>query len=222
MDLIVNESKTELKHVERDKDRVAEEWRVTRKLGSLLGDREDVNRQIQLSTAAFIRLWSLWVRGSMVNEQARVRIYNAFILPIICYNSGTWALPQAELNKLESHHRRQLRRVIGVVYPAKIRNSSLYQRTGTEPLGMVILKARWRLFGHTLRMGENTPARLAMAAYFTRMVSEPCWRGRPPICLPQVLHKDLTRIGRKLASAADLAALHSVAQARPHWVALSN
>ena len=37
-DLIVNETKTELTHVELCLDRVAEKWRVTRKLGSQLGE----------------------------------------------------------------------------------------------------------------------------------------------------------------------------------------
>ena len=31
-----------------------------------------------------------------------------------------------------------------------------------------VIGARWRLFGHTLRMKEDTPARKAMAYYFQK------------------------------------------------------
>ena len=41
-DLTVNSAKTEFTHIERFSDCIAEEWRLTRKLGSLLGDREDI------------------------------------------------------------------------------------------------------------------------------------------------------------------------------------
>ena len=48
----------------------------------------------------------------------------------------------------------------------RITNADLYARCGIQPASIQVLNARWRLFGHTLRMNENTPARKAMAYYF--------------------------------------------------------
>ena len=45
-------------------------------------------------------------------------------------------------------------------------NVDLYARCNTKPASIQSINARWRLFGHTLRMDENTPARQAMAYYF--------------------------------------------------------
>ena len=57
--LLVNESKTERTSMRRETDYVAEVWRVTKKLGSLLGDAEDVARRKQLALLAFCRMRTL-------------------------------------------------------------------------------------------------------------------------------------------------------------------
>ena len=103
--------------IERTKDHTGEEWRRTRKLRSLIRDIEDVMRRIQLASAAFRKLWSLWIRGHLINEQLRVRLYNAYILPVLSYNMGTWGLTSSQLLRIDSFHRRQLRSAIGVRYP---------------------------------------------------------------------------------------------------------
>ena len=51
--LTVNKDKTERTNVSRSVDRVAVTWRSSRKLGSLMGDNEDVSRRKQLASAAF-------------------------------------------------------------------------------------------------------------------------------------------------------------------------
>lgn len=192
---------------------VAEEWRLTKKLGSLLGENEDVSRRKQLATAGLCRLWSTWVCGSTINEKLRVRLYKAFILPILCHNCGTWGLTTTSIQGIESFHRRQLRAVIGVRYLAVIRNATLYRRTDSVPLRLPIAKARWNLFGHILRRDPAMPANLAMEAYFSPSAGG-AWRGRPCTTLPT---QDLTQTGRFLRTAQDLAALRNLARTGSGW-----
>ncbi len=59
-----------------------------------------------------------------------------------------------------------LRRVLGVSWRDKLRNEDLYARCGIMPTILQSVNARWRLFGHVLRINENVPARQAMAFYF--------------------------------------------------------
>ena len=59
-----------------------------------------------------------------------------------------------------------LRRVLGIKLLDKVTNADLYARCGIQPASIQIVNVRWRLFGHTLRMNERTPARKAMAYYF--------------------------------------------------------
>ena len=62
-------------------------------------------------------------------------------------------------------------------------------------LGETIVRARWRLFGHVLRLNDDVPARVMMAAYFENPSSAATWRRRPRTTLPLSLHQDLQRIG---------------------------
>ena len=215
--LDVNEAKTERTSLRREIDRSAEVWRTTKKLGSLLGDAEDVTRRKQLASVAFHRMWTLWLRKQQVSESLRIRLYNAFILPILTYNMGTWALTQAESARLDSFHRLQLKKVLGIKWPQRICNQALYQRCHSEPLSIKATEARWRLFGHVLRMPHNVPARMAMDNYFEPTVASK-WRGRPRTTLPVVLNADLRNIDSyHLQSKAGLEHLEQVASNREEW-----
>ncbi|RMX63187.1 hypothetical protein KXD40_006725 [Peronospora effusa] len=100
---IVHRSTTALSNrITRAKD---EDWRITRKLGSLLGDAENVSRRKNLATAALHRMWKVWLRPSKTSEATRLRLYNCYVLPILLYNCGTWALTDSVLRSLESFHR---------------------------------------------------------------------------------------------------------------------
>ena len=107
--LTVNPTKTEHTTVNRQVNREGEEWRMPKKLGSLLGDGEDVAHRKQLANVAFHKMKTLWLRRHHVSEVLRLRIYNAFVLPVLLYNMGTWGLTQKQNNQLDSFHRSQLR-----------------------------------------------------------------------------------------------------------------
>jgi len=115
--LYVNQSKTEFVHVARGKDRAEEEWRAVKKLGSLIGVQEDITRRKQLAMVAFNDMQPLWKRRKQVRESLRLRLYNAFIMPILSYNAGTWGAPASVFNQLDAFHRSQLRRLLGITWP---------------------------------------------------------------------------------------------------------
>ncbi|KAE9335811.1 hypothetical protein PF008_g13319 [Phytophthora fragariae] len=211
--LAMNSSKTELTTVARASTstltrhvRAQEEaWRNTKKLGSLLGDAEDVSRRKQLARAALNRMWTLWLRTSQTSERTRVRLYNSYVLPILLYNCGTWALTKGGVLGLESFHRRQLRQVLGIRHPRRISNAALYKRCNARPLRYRITKARWVLFGQVLRGSDRNPAFMQMARYFDSS-TEGGWRGRPRTTLPTLLDQNFrnTKRGRRLRTKTDL------------------
>lgn len=141
-------------------------WRTTRKLGSLLGVDEDVNRRIQLALQSLKSLEALWKHRSLVAQHIRIHAYRAIVESVLLYNCGTWALTQSLASKLDCAQRKMLRRVLGIKLLDKVTNADLYARCGIQPASIQVVNARWRLFGHTLRMNERTPARKAMAYYF--------------------------------------------------------
>jgi hypothetical protein len=80
------------------------------KLGTLLGDCEQICRRKQLASAAFNNLKRLWSRNKniKVETSTRLKLYNAYIIPIMTYNACTSALTDTELQELEAFRRKQL------------------------------------------------------------------------------------------------------------------
>jgi len=104
-------------------------WQKVKKLGSLLGDEEDIERRKALAAASFKSLRLLWERKKVTSIGTRMRAYNAFVLPVLLYNCGTWGVTDAVMEKLEVFHRRQLREVLGIK-KRELRNEGLYVECG--------------------------------------------------------------------------------------------
>ncbi len=193
--LVMNEAKTERTTLVRKDDQKDEQWRTVRKLGSLLGESDDISRRKQLAIVAFRNLMNLWVRRNQISEKLRLRLYNAFVLPVLTYNMGTWGLTKREEEKIEAFHRKQLRMLLGIHHPNHITNANLYERCGCHRLGLDIVNARWRLFGHILRLPDDVPAYLAMTHYFLQTDCE-SFRGRCRSNLPSKLNDDLKNLSK--------------------------
>ena len=149
--LLVNEDKTEETTIRRAKhDRKTKEknepWRDTIKLGSKLGDKEDIVRRKQLAIGKMVQMQKILKRKNVVRIEKKMKLYNALVKSVLMYNSCTWGLTKDDGKNLDSFHRRQLRQVLGVFYPHKIRNEELYKATGARPISIDITKARWKMF----------------------------------------------------------------------------
>ena len=224
--LIANASKwdrTTLKCGDNKDDKL--EWRKTKKLGSLLGDEEDIKRRKSLATASFKSLRLLWERNKVTGIDTRMRVYNALVLPVLLYNCGTWGVTEAVLDKLEVFHRRQLRDILGVK-ARHIRNEDLYERCNTSPLRRQITYARWSLLGHTLRLTRDTPAQLAMDYYCQVGDRDGTREGRPETTLPVTIFNEYRKYkGRhkergwttQKTTADNLAKLRELAGDRQKW-----
>nr|CCA23568.1 endonucleasereverse transcriptase putative [Albugo laibachii Nc14] len=222
--LTINVNKTERTTITRAPNPTEEGWRTVRKMGSLLGDSEDVQQRKSHATAAFKRFWKLWLHPHLLPESLRVRLYNAYVLPILLYNCGTWGLTDRDIGSLEAYHRRHLRRVLRIHYPQHISNADLCTRCNTKPLRIHLTRSPWKLFGHILRRAQPIPAQLTMLQYFASARQLPAYRGPTPTCLPTILAKDLRldiTSNIRLQNTADLYALSRIAQYRARWKALT-
>ena len=154
--------------------------------GSLHGYAEDVARRMQLANASFHKMWTVWFRGAQISLHLRLRLYSAFVLPVLTYNMGTWGLTTTELNRLDAHHRRHLRQIIGIRWPHRISNDALYRRTQSSPISAAICAARWSLFRHVLRLPLDAPVQLAIDAYLEDTVRHrhPQVQRTPPLYTP--------------------------------------
>jgi len=229
-DLTVNRDKTEHTTLKREEKTTIEAWRNTKKLGTLLGDTEEMRRRKQLASIAFHDLKRIWSRkkNNKIGVARRLRLYNAYIMPVLTYNSCTWALTRSEIDELDAFRRKQLRTVIGVYYPRRISNAALYNMCGcTTELYYVIRGARWRMLGHVLRMHEDTPAKRAMLHFFDARTSG-AFLGRPRTTLQTALGQDLQEaashphlkqydLPKQFKNGSDLIRLEEIAKERTEW-----
>ena len=228
--LKVNEDKTEETILRRNKhDRKTKEknepWRDVVKLGSKLGDKEDVQRRKQISTGSMRKIEDIIRRKKTTKTKKKMKLYNSLVKSVLMYNSCTWGLTKNDEKELDSFHRRQLRQVLGVKYPMKMRNEKVYERTETRPLSIDITKARWKMLGHVLRMNEKTPARMAMKYLFQNLKKEKKFKGRKRATIVTTINRDIKRTRKiyenfdikPLLSELDLRNARVKALNRKHW-----
>ncbi len=145
-------------------------------------------------------------------------MYNAFIKPILLYNSGSLDLTFTQLHPFDVLHRKHLRHISGYSYPKFINNIDLYKKCGSSPISASIIKTRWQLFGHILRLPENTPAQRVMTIYFSQPPSAPKTASRT--LLPQLLHQDIHKYYADrpaFTSFNHLTSMRKVARNRKNW-----
>ena len=158
-----------------------------------MGDREDIARRKQLARVKLIQMKKILKRKNVVRLEKKLKLYNALAKSVLTYNSCTWGLTKQDERNLDGFHRQNLRQVIGVFYPHRIRNAELYNKTKSRPLSIDITKARWKMFGHVLRMNENTPARKAMRYFFQIPEGHKKFRGRKRATIVTTLNRDIER-----------------------------
>jgi len=205
-----------------------EEYHVTKetykalpnkKLGSKISDKFDIKHRISQAAAAFSKFWKLWLNTKKIKLATRIRMYNAFILPILTYNVAPLALTPTQARPLDVIHRRHLRHILRSYYPNIIHNRDLYIRCKTHPISYDLLPKRWQLFGHILRGSELSPSNQLMNLYFKlgRTPNQQVHRGGCITTLPSMLNKDLQLINRYLSTTADFVFLQTLAQNRTEW-----
>ena len=113
--LLVNVDKTEFTTLSR----AGTEYKNTKKVGTLIGDEEDVERRKRLSNAALTKLLNVWIKGDKIKRKTKLKLYRSLVKSILVYNCGTWALTKSEEEKLNAFHRKQLRKVLNIKYPLK-------------------------------------------------------------------------------------------------------
>ena len=208
--LKVNTSKTEHTTIKRT-NRNEESWRGVKKLGSLLGDSEDLTNRKTLANAAMNKIKNLWLCNKRISINKKIKIYNALVKPVLTYNSCTWGLTKCENDKLDAFHRTQLRKIWKRRFMS---NKDVYKLSNSKPITKEIREQRWRMFGHCLRLNLETPAQKSMTYYFQEEPQLKKFDGLPKKTFPEI---KLT----KLKTSSDLQKAREIASNRDEWKKLS-
>jgi sorting nexin-29 len=191
----------------------------TKKLGSILSDKEDMKYRIILANIAFNKMYKIWINKKHIKLDTKMRLYNACIKPILLYNTSSYGLSILQLKPLMVTHRRHLKRLANIFYPQRIKNLNLYKLCKTQPIIADITKLRWSLFGHILRSNINTPANQFMIKYLDMQGKRP--RGHPMNTIATTIQLDLRYIHKKMTNVQEYNQLRELAGSRKEWKKLS-
>ena len=195
-----------------------EAWRTSKSLGSLLCSTRDIQRRIQLANAAFHTFSKIWTQGTKIPLKKKLLVYEAQVVSVLLYNCGCWSAPKDVLAKLDVCHRKHLRQILNIHWPAgTISNRELYHRCQTGPITERVRRARWRLLGHILRMADNCPPVTAMKFALNSGDLFSGRRGRPRITLLNTIQSDLKMYNLTLNNIEDFDNLRQIAMVKANW-----
>ena len=222
--LLVNEEKTEYTTMKRGSKEEEREWRNVIKLRSKLGDWEDIQRRKKLAVIALAKNDTIWKKNWKTKLTTRIQLHETLVKSVLLYNCGTWSVSKNDQKKLNSFHRRQLRKVTGIQWPHKISNNKLYKITGTKPLLITMTERRWKLLRHILRLPPDCPVRKMMRYYFEERINE-IFTERRRTTIVSILNEDIKRTKEDditfavipLVSQVSLQNLYTKAKNRKLW-----
>ena len=145
-------------------------------LGSLVhasGQQEaELSRRLAAAGAAFQQLWPRVFNIRGVSLATKVRIYKAVVVPTLLYGAAeSWALGQAQQDRLDAFNATCLRRILGVQHrhPAMMRNAEVYAATQHPALSDLLRKHRLRWLGHVARMQDSTSVKQLLFSTASRV-----------------------------------------------------
>lgn len=134
-------------------------------LGSVVstdgGTDEDTKSRISKARTAFIILHPIW-KSSALSLKNKIRIFNTNVKAVLLYGSETWRETKTNTNKLQAFVNRCLRQILGIRWPDKITNESLWVKTNQKPVDIDIRSRKWRWIGHTLRKSASNITRQSL------------------------------------------------------------
>ena len=200
-------------------------------LGSEIAGERELSLRKRKAESAYNGQMNIWKHKS-ISEAAKIKIFKVTVQCHYTQSGAAIVMKKRELDKMDTHQRSLLRRLLGIFYPARIGNIELYQRAHTTPVSVQIKNARWRFLGHVFRLDENIPLFRSMKEYFkTRQgfIPEPrrkkTRRGRLLTTIARILDKDLKDFAYsahhfgtgQLTEGTHLLLLRASAQNNEHW-----
>ena len=144
----------------------------------------DVKSRLGKAAGAMNNLNHVW-QNHGISIKTKARVYMASVRSVLTYGCETWAVKKTDTKKLEAFEHRAWRRMLGISYLDRIRNTEVARRMGIEELlGTVIQRKRLTWFGHVARMPDDRiPKQVMLHSVLPGWVRQPggtckTWRQR--------------------------------------------
>lgn len=148
---------------------------MSKKIGSLPGNKKDIEHRTQLPTLALNTLTCIRKRPDKGKQKKKNKNKTVQILE----SSWFWFQTVAQRHWMKQrmtnwiHSTENSCEVFGIIYLTKISNNSLYIKRKEIPLSIQILQLRCSLFGHALRCNPEICVNEEMIIFFTNNTKKP-------------------------------------------------
>jgi len=121
-------------------------------LGNEMNAADELYNRTRRGFNACEKLNGIWFKKNRVSLKTRIKLYKTMAVPHLMYNIHVVGLNNSQRDKLNRQHRKHLRKVLGIYWPAKIGVKAIYRKTATRAISIDIIKRRWEFLGHIMRL----------------------------------------------------------------------
>ena len=130
-------------------------------ISSSNGSRSEQERRIGIAATTMKSLAQVW-KAKKLKLRTKLRLYTSLVVSVLLYASDTWTMTKADLSRLQSFHMSNQRKILGVHWYDRVKNTEIQRRTNLPHIGSLIQRRRYSLFGHVVRMQPDAPAHSIM------------------------------------------------------------
>ena len=123
----------------------------------ILSDYGIPDKYIRLIRCVYDNCEAAILVGGEITDWFRIEtgVRQGCVWPLL-YGSETWATTNSEEKRLDVFFdNRCLRRILGIKWFHRVRNTTVRERTGQTPASLLLKTRRLKWFGHVSRMGQE-------------------------------------------------------------------
>ena len=127
-------------------------------LGTLISNTGSLelefNERLKKANQTMARLSKVW-KSNRLKLHIKVKLYTSLVRSVLLYGHESWYDNQTISNRFCRFENKALRRILGVKWQDRIRNEIIREITKVPYVDEIMLKGRWRWFGHALRTPQE-------------------------------------------------------------------
>ena len=140
------------------------------------GSDLEIRRRIEIARSC-MTLLDKHIWRSPIRLDTKIRLYRAYVIPVLLYGSETWTTTTELCRRLDAFDCWCLRKILRISYTKHVTNAEIRQVTQCQPVSDMVRANRLRFFGHVARAQPTEVHRRAVQAAMQK--PPPSWK-RPP------------------------------------------